>query len=77
MEVQKSVQIDNTIKEIVQHLVQHRKQSGSSQYDIASILNVDRRRIIKLEQGNITDFKLICEYCDIMGIELNLTFEIT
>ena len=26
---------------------------------------------------DITDFKLICEYCDIMGIELNLTFEIT
>lgn len=77
MDVQKSVQIDNIIKEIVRNLVQIRKQSGSSQYDIAVILKVDRRVIISLENGNTQDFKLICEYCDIMGIELNLTFEIT
>lgn len=62
-------------KKIVQELIQNRKMIPMTQNEIADMLNVDRRKIIALENGGI-NISLLLDYCDKMSIEINLNFEV-
>ncbi len=59
-------------KSIVQNLVQARKQAGFTQQFIAEWLEVDRRKIIALENGTNFDLLLLNNYADKLSMELKL-----
>ena len=62
-------------KDVVQKVVQHRKESGLSQSKLSELINVDRRKIIDLEAGKI-DFETFLKASDLLGIKIICKFEI-
>lgn len=74
-EVHNIVHFEQFKKDVVHKIVQHRKESGLSQFELAEIINVDRRKIINLEAGKF-DLITMLLASDILGININLNFEI-
>lgn len=74
-EVQNIVHFKQTFVRIVEHIVQHRKQANLTQNELAEMLGIDRRKIIDLEAGKF-DLITILLTSDILGININLNFEI-
>lgn len=68
------VQFKTKYKEIVQKLVQIRKQSGTNQQQMADWLNVDRRKIIAFENLKKIDLETLLNYSHKMSIEVKLNF---
>lgn len=64
----------NTLTE-VQIIVQHRKQANLTQNELAEMLGIDRRKIMALEAGKF-DLNTMLLASDILGININLNFEI-
>ena len=71
----------NTIKctyfEICKQLKENRNTIGVTIDTVAEWLKVDRRKIIDLENCNRIDLELLCNYADIYGIEIDLSFRVT
>ncbi len=65
-----------TYDEVVNQLKENRNKSGVTIDTVASWLKVDRRKIIDFENFKRFDLQLMCEYADIYGIDLKLTFQI-
>ena len=63
-----------TYEIIVKQLIDNRNSSQCTQDSVAKMLNVDRRKIIDFENLNRFDIELMCDYCDIYGIDLTLNF---
>lgn len=74
-EVQNIVHFKDMTKQIVQIIVQHRKQANLTQNELAEMLKIDRRKIIALEAGKF-DLITMLLASDILGININLNFEI-
>ena len=74
-EVQNIVHFKDMTKQIVQIIVQHRKQANLTQNELAEMLGIDRRKIIALEAGKF-DLITMLLASDILGININLNFEI-
>ena len=74
-EVQNIVHFKQTFVRIVEHIVQHRKQANLTQNELAEMLGIDRRKIIDLEAGKF-DLNTMLLTSDILGININLNFEI-
>ena len=74
-EVQNIVHFKDMTKQIVQLIVQHRKQANLTQNELAEMLGIDRRKIINLEAGKF-DLITMLLASDILGININLNFEI-
>jgi len=74
-EVQNIVHFKDMTKQIVQIIVQHRKQANLTQNELAEMLKIDRRKIIALETGKF-DLITMLLASDILGININLNFEI-
>ena len=74
-EVQNIVHFKQTFVRIVEHIVQHRKQANLTQNELAEMLGIDRRKIIDLEAGKF-DLNTMLLASDILGININLNFEI-
>ena len=69
--------INSTYKEIATQLKKNRNDSGTTIDVVAEWLNVDRRKIIDLENFNRFDLELMCKYADIYGIEITLKYIVT
>lgn len=74
-EVQNIVHFKDMTKQIVQIIVQNRKQANLTQNELAEMLGIDRRKIIALEAGKF-DLITMLLASDILGININLNFEI-
>jgi DNA-binding XRE family transcriptional regulator len=77
--MKESVNLSNltvTYNQIVNQLIENRNSSKCTQDTVASWLNVSRKKLIEFENLKQMDFKLLCAYCDIYGIDLKLTHEI-
>ncbi|MFN7911474.1 MAG: helix-turn-helix transcriptional regulator [Bacteroidota bacterium] len=74
-EVHNVVHFKQFEKDVVQKVVQHRKEAGLSQSKLADLINVDRRKIIDLEAGKI-DFETLLKASDLLGIKIICKFEI-
>lgn len=74
-EVHNVVHFKQSEKDVVQKVVQHRKESGLSQSKLSYLINVDRRKIIDLEAGKI-DFETLLKASDLLGIKIICKFEI-
>jgi DNA-binding XRE family transcriptional regulator len=74
-EVHNVVHFEQFEKDVVQKVVQHRKESGLSQSKLSELINVDRRKIIDLEAGKI-DFETFLKASDLLGIKIICKFEI-
>lgn len=74
-EVHNIVHFEQFKKDVVHKIVQHRKESGLSQFELAEIINVDRRKIIDLEAGKV-DFETLLKASDLLGIKIICKFEI-
>jgi|694.fasta_scaffold02274_49 DNA-binding XRE family transcriptional regulator len=74
-EVHNVVHFKQFEKDVVQKVVQHRKESGLSQSKLSELINVDRRKIIDLEAGKI-DFETFLKASDLLGIKIICKFEI-
>ena len=60
----------NTLKSLlIKKLAQHRKDAGFSQQQVADWLDVDRRKIMELENGKC-DFELLLLYADKFSIDV-------
>ena len=66
--------IKSTYNQIVKELIENRNQSGYTQDSVAKMLGIDRRKIIDFENLSRFDFEILCNYCDIYGIQLKLKF---
>jgi DNA-binding XRE family transcriptional regulator len=66
-----------TYNQIVKQLIENRNSSKCTQDTVASWLNVSRKKLIEFENLKQMDFKLLCAYSDIYGIDLRLSFIIT
>lgn len=75
LEVQNIVHFNKKFQEIVQNIVQNRKQANLTQDQLAKIINVDRRKIISLESGQF-DLITLLKASDLLGIKINLSYEI-
>lgn len=75
IDVQNIVHFKRVYNEIVQNLVQIRKEIPMTQEQVADWLNVDRRKIINLENGGI-NIPLLLTYADKLSIDVKLTFQI-
>ena len=71
--VQNIVHFKQTFVRIVEHIVQHRKQANLTQNELAEM--IDRRKIIDLEAGKF-NLNTMLLTSDILGININLNFEI-
>jgi DNA-binding XRE family transcriptional regulator len=71
--VQNLVGLNKLVQHYVQQLINIRKEAGFSQQFIADWLNVDRRKIISLENGAI-DIELLCIYAEKLDIQINFEF---
>jgi hypothetical protein len=67
--------INCTYEKIAKELKENRNQSKCTIDTIAEWLKVDKRKIIDLENLKRFDLKLMCEYADIYGIDLKLTYK--
>ena len=65
------VQLQEKKNKIIQKCVHLRKENKETQSDLAKWINVDRRKIIKLEKGNF-DLDLSCKILNWYGEELYL-----
>ena len=74
-EVQNIVHFKEKAKQIVQIIVHNRKQANLTQNELAEMLGIDRRKIIALEAGKF-DLITMLLASDILGININLNFEI-
>jgi DNA-binding XRE family transcriptional regulator len=74
-EVPNIVQFKDQYSKIVQKLVQIRKEIPMTQAEIAVWLNVDRRKIIDLENGGI-NISLMLDYAHKLSVDVKLTFEV-
>lgn len=74
-EVQNIVHFKEKAKQIVQIIVQNRKQANLTQNQLAEMLKIDRRKIISLESGNF-DLKTMLIASDLLGITVTINFEI-
>ena len=74
-EVQNIVHFKEKAKQIVQIIVHNRKQANLTQNELAEMLGIDRRKIIALESGKF-DLITMLLASDILGININLNFEI-
>lgn len=74
-EVQNVVHFKKQCTEIVNNLIEIRKQIPMTQEGIADWLKVDRRKIMALENGEI-NISLLLKYADKLSIDVKLTFEI-
>jgi DNA-binding XRE family transcriptional regulator len=74
-EVHNVVHFEQFEKDVVQKVVQHRKEAGLSQSKLAELINIDRRKIIDLEAGKI-DFETFLKASDLLGIKIICKFEI-
>lgn len=74
-EVQNVVHFKHRAKQIVQIIVQHRKQANLTQSQLAEMLNIDRRKIIALEAGQF-DLNTMLLASDLLGITITINFEI-
>lgn len=72
IDVQNNVQFQNNFKEVVQKIVQIRKEAKFSQEFMAEWLNVDRRKIMALESGALIDYDLLYRYADKFDIQLTI-----
>ena len=78
--MKESVNLSNltvTYNQIVNQLIENRNSSKCTQDTVASWLNVSRKKLIEFENLKQMDFKLLCSYSDIYGIDLKLSFIIT
>ncbi len=69
IEVQNIVHLKEFVQKNVHQLIAIRKESGFSQDFIAQWLDVDRRKIIALESGNL-DIELLCHYADKLDVDI-------
>lgn len=67
----------STYEKIVKQLIENRNSSKITQDMVAQWLNVDRRKIIDFENLKRFDVELMCNYCDIYGIELYFKYIVT
>ena len=63
-----------TYNQIVKELIENRNSSKATQDMVAGWLNVSRKKLIEFENLKQMDFKLLCNYCDIYGVQLKLKF---
>lgn len=68
--------VNSIYNQIAKQLKSNRNDSGATIDMVSEWLKVDRRKIIDLENCNRFDLKLMCEYADIYGIEIELTYKI-
>jgi len=71
-----SCTIKCTYEKIVEQLIYNRKKSGCTQEIVAIWLKVERRKIIDFENLKRFDIELMCNYCDVYGIDLKLNYDI-
>lgn len=73
--VQNIVHFKERAKQIVQIIVQNRKEANLTQNELAEMLKIDRRKIISLESGNF-DLNIMLIASDLLGITVTINFEI-
>ena len=78
LKVQENVQNLELLQEFVHYyvhkLIEIRKDAGFNQEFIAKWLNVDRRKIIALEGGQI-DIVLLCRYAQKLDVDINFNIK--
>lgn len=74
-EVQNIVHFEQKYKDIVRNLVQIRKGIPMTQSQIADWLNVDRRKIMDLENGGV-NILLLLRYADKLSVDIDVNFKI-
>lgn len=69
-------QFEVKYKEIVENIVQNRKQSQTTQDEMANWLKISRSTLTDFESVKRMDFSLLVKYGYHMGIDVKLNFEI-
>lgn len=76
IEVQNNVQRFRKVYiDVLKEVIDIRKSIPMTQNEVADWLNVDRRKIIALESGEI-NISLLLEYADKLSIDIKLNHEI-
>ena len=65
------VQFKKEYQSFVQEIVQHRKESHSSQSDTAEWIGVERRKIIEFETGEKINIELLFILADKFDVNIN------
>ena len=74
LKVQDSVLFNDSYRDVVQKIVQVRKEAGFTQQFIADWVGVDRRKIIALETAETYDFDTLLKVADKLCVEISLNY---